>query len=291
MRRLAAVFAVALLGAAPATGHADDAAAARVRAHVEFLASDLLEGRETGSRGHAIAAAYVASQFQVLGLKPAGDGGGWYQQVKFRRATHEGTPTVTYTERGKSEPVEVGTYVGVRPSVREKTRTIDAPLLFVGRGISEPALGIDDYAGLDARGKIVVALSGAPRGILSDVASHLDDRKDETAVAKGAVGFIEIDAERPYVGATGPGRARVDWIGADGSTGTNAGAARLQLGFSEAWNERLFARAPKRLAALRADAKAGRRIRGFALPGSFRVQATSKWEDYSSTNVVGLLPG
>ena len=65
---------------------ADPAAAARVRGHIEFLADDLLEGRGTGTRGHEIAAAYVASQFRALGLQPAGENGGWYQWVPLRRA-------------------------------------------------------------------------------------------------------------------------------------------------------------------------------------------------------------
>ena len=290
MRRFAAALAFALLGAAPATAQLDDAAAARVRSHVEFLASDLLEGRETGSRGHAIAAAYIASQFQALGLKAGGTNGSWYQIVKFRRATHEGTPTITYIERGRRVALTLGADAGVRPSVREKARTIEAPLLFVGRGISAPSLGVDDYAGLDARGKIVVALSGAPRGIASDIVSHLDDRKDEMAVAKGAIGFIEVDLD-PSPSEPGPGRARVDWVNAAGQSGTNAGAARVQLGLSEQWAQRLFDKAPRRLARLRADAQAGQPVRGFALPGRFRVQAASKWEEYESSQVVALLPG
>ena len=288
-RQLAmALAAVVLLGASPPAG--EDAAARRVQAHVGFLSSDLLEGRESGSRGHAVAAAYVAGQFQALGLQP-GANGSWYQTVRFRRATHKEMPSVVYTEGGKAIPLAVGTDAGVRPSVREKVRTVEAPLLFVGRGISDAKLGIDDYAGLDARGKIVVALTGAPSGIASDVAAHLDDRKDETAVAKGAVGYVEIDANRPYIGATGRGRPRTDWVAADGSTGTNAGAAQVQVGLSEAWSQRLFAKAPRRLDQLRADAAAGRAIRGFVLPGRFRVQAESHWEEFTSPQVAALLPG
>ena len=69
-----------------ASAAADPAAAARVRGHIEFLADDLLEGRGTGTRGHEIAAAYVASQFRSLGLQPAGENGSWYQWVPLRRA-------------------------------------------------------------------------------------------------------------------------------------------------------------------------------------------------------------
>src|SRR4051812_47956774 len=94
--RLAFCLALSFAGAAPAQPASERPAAAssfspdRFRAHVSFLADDLLEGRDTGSRGHEIAAAYVASQFQALGLTPGGEKGGWYQQVPFRSATLDG---------------------------------------------------------------------------------------------------------------------------------------------------------------------------------------------------------
>ncbi|HZB69529.1 MAG TPA: peptidase M28, partial [Sphingomicrobium sp.] len=84
--RLAAIPLALLLSAASVP--AEEAAADRVRGHVQFLASDELEGRDTGSRGYAVAAQYVAAQFTSLGLKPGGtgsEGGGWYLQVPFRR--------------------------------------------------------------------------------------------------------------------------------------------------------------------------------------------------------------
>src|SRR3546814_14870679 len=72
-----------------------------VRAHVEFLADDLLEGRDIGSRGHEIAARYVASEFDALGLKPAGDDGTWYARMTFHEpSTGEETPTVSVAGPG-----------------------------------------------------------------------------------------------------------------------------------------------------------------------------------------------
>src|SRR6187401_2377431 len=59
----------------------------RFRAHVAFLADDLLEGRDTGSRGHEIAARYVATEFDSYGLQPGGTDGGWFQQVPFQKTT------------------------------------------------------------------------------------------------------------------------------------------------------------------------------------------------------------
>ena len=97
MRLLAAaLLVVAAAGTAQSPSTVEQDIARRVRADVEFLASDHLEGRDTGSRGYAIAADYVASQFRAIGLEPAGDKGGWFQQVPFRRASHERPPVLTY---------------------------------------------------------------------------------------------------------------------------------------------------------------------------------------------------
>src|SRR5207344_2676475 len=69
----------------------------RVRSHVTFLADDLLEGRDTGSRGHENAARYVAAQFESFGLKPGGENGTWYQRITFQqtdRGAERGAVTI-----------------------------------------------------------------------------------------------------------------------------------------------------------------------------------------------------
>src|SRR3954467_3608438 len=92
----AASLGFSLVAAAPAPPRPVPVFSAdRFRAHVAFLADDRLEGRDTGSRGHEIAAAYVASQFLALGLEPGGEKGSWSQSVPFRSASLSGTPTVT----------------------------------------------------------------------------------------------------------------------------------------------------------------------------------------------------
>src|SRR4029453_10532969 len=97
--RFAAAALVLVAAAAPAR-HTSDSAS-RIRAHVEYLASDHLRGRDTGSVGYALAADYVAGQFRSLGLKP-GANGSWYQQVPFRHAVNAGPPTITLTVDGKA---------------------------------------------------------------------------------------------------------------------------------------------------------------------------------------------
>jgi hypothetical protein len=288
-------LAFALIGAAPKTNEIDTAGLAdRVRAHVEFLASDLLEGRETGTRGHEIAASYVVSQFQALGLKPGGENGGWYQQVPFRRATLERTPTVSYAAGGKSASLVQGTDIAVRPSLVNKSTAVDAEFVFVGLGIADPVLGLDDYAGVDPRGKIVVALSGTPKGLRSDVAAHVGSVKAQTAAARGAVGFVELSTmATPGAGPVVMLAARplVNWADGKGESGQGIAAGLLRMALSPATAERLFAGAPRTLAAVQAEARDGRSPKGFPLTGRLTVRAESKWEDFTSPNIVAVLPG
>jgi Zn-dependent M28 family amino/carboxypeptidase len=293
LTRLPLLVAAALLtGAAPQQPVADRHAADRIRAHVEFLASDLLEGRETGSRGHRIAANYVAAEFRKLGLKPGGTNGSWFVEVPFRRATFAATPTAEVTINGRKTRLVVGKDVAVRPNVTTKDVSLNAPVVFVGRGIRDPRLGIDDYAGLDVRGKIVVALADRAPGVASDVAAHLRWAQASTAGQMGAIGFVEID-DPSSASATltrFATRPVVDWVDARGVSGRGPGAAAI-IAVSPEWADRLFERAPMSLKAVRAQAAAGKRVRGFPLGATLTISARSAWEDFTSPNVVGVLPG
>jgi hypothetical protein len=289
VRVIAALAPLLLVGAAPAPD-SEQAAAQRVRAHVEFLASDLLEGRDTGSKGLEIGAAYVASQFRALGLEPGGPNGSWFLQVPLRRATIVGTPTATLVAGGRSTALVAGRDFAVRPSLTEKQASIDAGLVFVGHGLSEPNIGVDDYAGLDARGKIVIALAGTPEGLPTEISAHLDDMKNETAASKGAVGFIELSQREQSGNATRLGRPLVDWV-ADGHGGVTGGRARLTIGLSQNAAERLFAGARRSLDTVQQEARRGKRVPGFPLPGRLQVHARSDWQDFTSPETIGVLRG
>ena len=272
---------------------ADSASAQRVRADVEFLASDSLEGRDTGSRGYLIAADYVASQFRAIGLEPAGEKGGWFQQVPFRRASFETPPRMTLTVGGKTVALEQGKDAGVRPSVTAKTRNLTAGFVFVGYGLKDPRHGFDDYRGLNLKGKIAVALAGTPKGLPSEIEAHLNASKDRMAAEAGAVGFVEIgDGGRPN-SLRRYNRPLIDWVDTNGRAGSTPAGIVLQLGLSKEIAERLFEGAPRSLASVRSDAKRDGKAgpRGFALRPTLSVQAESKWEDFTSPEVIALLKG
>ncbi|HEU4956760.1 MAG TPA: M20/M25/M40 family metallo-hydrolase [Sphingomicrobium sp.] len=296
MRFLAAALLVAAATAsAQNPPSVENDIAQRIRADVEFLASDALEGRDTGSKGYGIAAEYVAAQFRATGLEPAGDKGGWFQQVPFRRASYDKPPTLTLTIGGKQVPLEHGSDASVRPSVTEKARNLSAGFVFVGYGIKDARHGLDDYRGLDLKGKVAVALQGTPSGLPSDVEAHLNSRKSWFAAEYGAIGFLEVrrnDGQRED-GVGRGGRPLIDWLDGSGKAGNTPPGLRLQLSLSSDLAARLFEGAPKSLSAVRREAKANSRSspRGFPLQPVLAVQAESKWEDFTSPEVIGMLPG
>src|ERR1700710_1983141 len=97
---------VALLFVPVAWGQMTAISGEPMRAHVKFLASDLLEGRGVGTRGGDLAAEYIASQFAVAGAKPAGDNGTYFQRVPLVGVTTQADSTLKATGGGKSVSLE-----------------------------------------------------------------------------------------------------------------------------------------------------------------------------------------
>ena len=291
---LLAPLALLIAAAAPPAQDAGAGSAAeRVRADVEFLASDLLEGRDTGSRGYAIAAAYVASEFRAIGLQPGGTDSSWYQQVPFRTASHAAPPQASL-QLGRSTIALGPADFAVRPSLSKQVRTIDSPLVFVGHGISDPRLGIDDYRGIDARGKIVLVLDGAPDSLDSEIYAHLDSSKQQTAVAKGAIGLIEIAGSGKRPGSRDVaafGRPLVDWVGETGRIMNASTLLDVNGGISKTVAERLIAAAGREPGKVLSGAGNRKSDGSFDLPARLRLSDTAAWADFTSPNVIGRLPG
>ncbi len=289
---LAAAAAISLSTAALAQESAEFTPE-RFRAHVTFLADDLLEGREAGSRGYEIAARYVASRYAALGLDPAADGS-WFQRVPFVEFRSKGEPSLSID----GENFTHGEDFLIRPSPHAEALNIEAPVVFVGYGLDAPTYGLNDYAGLDVRGKIVVTLSGMPTGVPSDVRGHLSQDKARMAEKHGAVGMITLlrraDAERlpwarmrPYASRSG-----LTWIGPDGQPSTEAPGIRFGMTLNADTAETLFEGAPTSLdAILDQTANEDERPRGFALGKTVRVQRENALSEFTSPNVVAVLPG
>jgi Zn-dependent M28 family amino/carboxypeptidase len=289
----AAPLALLLVAAAP-PAPSETAAAQRVRADVEFLASDLLQGRDTGSVGYDIGASYVASQFRAIGLTPGGTGGGWYEQVPFRRSVHAAAPTAALVAGGQTVTLEPKKDIAVRPSLIEQSRHIDAPLVFAGHGLSDRRLGIDDYSGLDVRGKIVVVMEGTPTGLDSEVSAHLNSYKQIVAASKGAAGLIEIagTGSRPNFNLLSYyDRPVVDWVDPTGKSKSQSTSLPLSAAISGDVAAKLFAAAGKNFSQVLAASQKRGTLKGFALPGRFTLDDKMEWKDFTSPEVIGVLPG
>jgi hypothetical protein len=200
-----------------------------IKGHMNFLAHDLLEGRDTGSRGHEIASLYIQTEFQRYGLKGAGDDDTFMQRVLFRRGLLvQESPSLVLTDAdGNTSELKFPKHFISGPDLSTVDTSVSAPVVFVGYGIVAQKLDHDDYKGLDVEGKIVVALSGRPSSFPSDVGSHVASRtqKSNYAADRGAVGFITIqtpaaEARRPYDRSINFVRSpRMAWIGEDGIPG------------------------------------------------------------------------
>ena len=267
----------------------------RIKSDVTFLSDDLLEGRGNGSRGYEIAARFVAQRFTALGLQPA-NAGSWYQRVPFSEsALRPGTPALV---RIGSKTFANGSEVLLSATPYAADQKITADAVFVGYGLDAPAQGLDDYAGLDVRGKIVVALWGFPPGVPSEMAAHLSSEKARMAQDRGAAGLLIIHTpayEKVYPWAErlkALPRPSHNWIGADGRPYSIAPDLAITGALSQASAAALFVGAPRTLSSvLQESARPGARVKGFALKPRVSVERHSVVTKISSPNVMAVLPG
>ncbi|WP_242478907.1 protease-associated domain-containing protein [Hymenobacter lapidiphilus] len=163
-----------------------------IRAHVAYLADDRLLGRKPGTLGYQMAVDYVVAQLKERGVEPAGENGGFTQRVRLRRATVRPGAAASYQPAAGAAGLPLDA-ISLLPHPEQPTAQLPATgLVFAGYGISAPAEKYDDYQGLDARGKVVVVLRGAPPAFPSTVAAASQDQTQivRTAAAHGAVGVL-----------------------------------------------------------------------------------------------------
>lgn len=302
-RRLAAALAFATLICSPAGAQTPETevSARNIQAHMTFLASDLLQGREAGSPGYDIAANYVAAQFALLGLKPAGANGSYFQPVPLVavRPVDEGRYVVR-SRGGGDVPLVFGEDVMVgRPFGRPEHR-VSAPMVFVGFGIAAPERKRDDYRGLDVKGKIVVMLGGAPSGFQTEERAYYANRttKLAAAAARGAIGAITVnlpsdERRRPFAEGKRSWQSwSMTWRRPDGSPHETS-PELVSLGLvSVQGAEKLFAGAKVPFAKV---AEAAEKPKGdpprFALPGVLDVTLRTESKLFESANVAGRIEG
>ena len=283
----------------PTTAPAPDPAGRRIQADVRQLADDRMEGRETGTRGYALASAYVAQRYQQIGLQPAGDDGTFFQHVPLLKATRQAQDARLAVVRD-GNTIELRFRDQFLPGLNYNAaaHALEAPAVFVGQGVHAPELQHDDFAGLDVRGRIAVLFSGAPARFDNDRrAFHSSSReKMRTIAERGAVGVVfvntaEDEARNPWA------RSAANWnkpgmrLRGDDSKGLDTfPQLRATASVSAAAADLLFAGSGKTAAQLFKSAQDGT-LKGFALPGTIALAGRTRIEPAQSRNVVAKLPG
>jgi hypothetical protein len=270
-----------------------------IRAHMRFLADSLLQGRGTGTAGQEIAAHYVATQLEGLGLQPAGVNGTWFQPVPLRKISRvPGSSSFAVLHDGQTQMLREGEDYASGGNAVHPEAEVQAPVVFAGFGITAPELKYDDYAAADVHGKIVVVLWGAPAKFPSTQRAYFADGvvKARNAVAHGAVGMLSLlmpEEQKRYAWKwivpqiQSPG---MRWLDEQGIPSDSFPALRGGGLLNQSGAEALFAGAPKTLEQAFAAARAGE-PQSFALATQARISVRSRHEQVSSPNVIGVLRG
>jgi Zn-dependent M28 family amino/carboxypeptidase len=272
-----------------------EVSAARLEEHIRYLASDRLAGRGTGTPGYDSAARYVVEHYARLGLDSAGTEG-YLQPISFRRARAlEGSSVVLFGKSGRRTLAPYRDYVP-SPNFFDPKAEVTAPLVFAGFGVTAPERGYDDYRGVDAKGKIVVLLTGGPPSFPSAERAHYatSRSKRENAVRRGAVGLLVVrtrDQSFPWGRLVRQSRGGdMRWLDSTGAPTDVSPALRGVATLSDSAAAYLFQGAPSSLSEVLTAAEAGT-PRAFDLPGRASLRTVSVHDRLESANVAGLLHG
>jgi Zn-dependent M28 family amino/carboxypeptidase len=272
-----------------------------IETHVRFLSHDLLEGRGTGQRGGDIAAEYIAAQFALYGLKPAGDNGSYLQKVPLAGITPGADTRFTLVpndgQKPDIKPIDLkplDDYVAY-DQTQQPESTVDAEIVYVGYGIEAPEYNWDDYKGVDVKGKVLLMLVNQPSEdpkIFHGKALTYYGRwtyKYEEAARKGAVGAILIHktemASYGWEVVRNSNSGEKSYLKLDGTPKLKA-AAWIQLGVAR----NLFAASGLDLDKMMAAA-ASRDFKPVPLHVRLSAHMTSKVRPFESNNVIAVLPG
>lgn len=262
---------------------------------IKVIADDKTEGRQTGSKGYDLAAAYVISRFKALGLEPAGDDGGYKQTVQFEQQFIDYPATaVTLTgPGGAADPIRPGADMLITAGGAPRPAMVDAPLVFIGYGLHMPERGHDDLKRLDLKGKIAVVISGGPADLPGPEKASNRNQRAKFLTAAGAVGVIalttpkqvEIPWTRQTLLAPAPGMYLADAAMRSTPDGF------FQAGFDPEKSERLFKGSGHSFAELCALADASAAVPTFPLAVTLKGEIGARRERLTSPNLVARIEG
>lgn len=271
-----------------------DAAAKSWWAHVQYLADDKLEGRHTGSAGFKLAAAYVEGQFRDAGLKPAGTAG-FQQAVAFNVVRLDEAGSNWEIERnGKRVPIQLGTDALVWPT-EGAGKDVEGEAVFVGYGFAAPEKRYDEFAGLDLRGKIAVAIGGRPVTVPGPVSTYYQSEAERWGALRkaGAIGLVTIANPKlslPWERTVASQPKEVISL-ADPSLNEEPGL-KFRAVIHAAHADKFLEGTGHTISELLALADLGQPLPKFPLGATFHARVSvEKLPGITSTNIIGLFPG
>jgi Zn-dependent M28 family amino/carboxypeptidase len=312
MRFLIPALALALAGCATIVPNADPAALAswapidtqRLSEWTRALASDEFQGRAPGTEGETRTIAYLSEQFRAAGLEPGGENGGWTQRVPLIRTQVRSPASFTVASHGETLTLQSPRDIYVS-TVRETdaVRIANAPMVFVGYGVTAPERNWDDFGDVDLAGKIAVFLVNDPDFEAAEdeaVAGRFGGRamtyygrwtyKFEEAARRGAIGALVIHESEG---------AGYGWNTVQAAAGENynivLGPEARQPVLLQGWIQQaaaadLFRRAGLDFEAVKRQARSGA-FRPMDLGATFSADLPVTVARVESHNVIGRLPG
>jgi len=269
----------------------------KIRAHVKYLASDELEGRGMNQKGGDLAAQYAADQFKSYGLKPAGDNGTYFQKVPMVGVqTLPDTSFSLVPNSGSPLPLKLLDDYVTTNEAQTPVADIDAPIVFVGYGITAPEYKWDDYKGFDLKGKVALLFVSEP---VSDDPAFFKGKaltyygrwtyKFEETARRGAVATLII--HRTDLASYGWSVVRNSW-GGEKSFLKLDGTPKLE---AASWIQQDVARKLVALAGLDLDKlyqdAQSRDFKPVELPVKLKAHIASSVKPFDSRNVVAMLEG
>ena len=268
-------------------------------AHLEYLASDELEGREAGTPGYDLAAEYVAKQFEAIGLEPGGTEG-WYQPVELQTyIVDTDSPQMTiHRDEGDIELGYKEEFLMYADKVRPEN-SVRGEVVYVGYGVHAPEFGYSDLDGVDLDGKIIAYFGGGPQIIKGDKLAHYSSSRTKGAewARRGVVGAISLyrrksEASFPWERAARSAGTKpsMTWVTAAGDADNYRPEMQVSAILSPDYARELFATTPIGFEEARDKTEASEIA---SVPLGFEVSMSRRTihERITSPNVIGVLRG
>jgi len=269
-----------------------------IKADMTYLADDLLQGRQPGTDGFALASKYVETQFMSMGLLPGVDGKSYVQPVTLKKGiVNESESSLVLVSKGDRTALVYDEDFMLQPNLVNVMSDVSGQLVFVGYGVHAPELGYDDYQKIDVKNKIVVFFNQAPESFPSNERAYFSSApvKYEEAVKRGAIGAITMqlpgDQRTSWEAAVRRSKQGTSrWADATGKAQNTFEQLKVIATFNPANAEKLFTSSGKKMDAI-INSIRNNKPQSLPLNLEARMKVSSETSSIATSNLIGIIPG